>query len=422
MDYWFEDPTLKALAPLALSSSVKGLSTIFKTPAIYAGFNVMPEGPVLGATAMDTLANQCKKKRAFVVTDAFNKKNAKKTIQYLASGEFTSELWAETLPEAPMENTYDCAELIKRFEPDLIVAVGGGSVMDLAKGAWILYERPDIDDLGSVSPLDKLNLRQKAILVAVPTTAGTGSESTGAAVFHDTSADRKIPVTHNELIPDMAILSPQFTMSMPADLTVGTGLDVLAHAMDAVLTPSGNDYTEPLALRAIEMVYQWLPKVFKKGDDRESRFRMMMAANIAGIAFSMSGCHLTHSLGHSLGAAFHMHHGLSVGFFIPHSLQFCAKVTDKHLVICKALNLVTDNAEQGLVELVAKVRMLLTELNVPLRLKDFGITREDFEAKLPKLVEYSFGDISCYQSPRPITKGQCEKIMQYAYEGKDVDF
>ncbi len=171
MAYWFEDPTLKALAPLALSSSIRGLSTIFKTPAIYAGFNVIPEGPVIGPTTMDTLANRCKEKRAFVVSDEFNKKNAKKAIEFLTAGEFAVEMWAETLPEAPMENVMDCAAKIKKFEPDLIMAVGGGSVMDLAKGAWILYERPDLEDLGLISPLDKLNLRQKAILAAVPTTA-----------------------------------------------------------------------------------------------------------------------------------------------------------------------------------------------------------------------------------------------------------
>ena len=422
MGYWFEDPTLKALAPLALSSSIRGLTTIFNTPAIYAGFNVIPEGPVIGPTTMDILSTRCKKKRAFVVSDAFNEKNAGKTIDFLTSGGFLTELWAKTLPEAPMENVKDCAASVKKFEPDLIIAVGGGSVIDLAKGAWILYERPDLEDLGLISPLDKLNLRQKAILAAVPTTAGTGSESTGAAVFHDTSANRKIPVSHDELVPDVAILSPEFTMSMPPELTAGTGLDVLAHAMDAVIAPCGNDYTEPLALRAIEMVFHWLPKAYKNGQDRESRFRMMMAANIAGIAFGMSGCHITHSLGHSLGSVFHMHHGLSVGFFIPHSFQFCSKVTDKHLLICKALNIPATDAEQGLIDLIAFVRKLLTELNTPLRLKDFGITRKAFESKLPHLVEYAFGDISCYLSPRPITKGQCERIMRYAYEGKDIDF
>jgi len=211
-------------------------------------------------------------------------------------------------------------------------------------------------------------------------------------------------------------------MSMPPDLTAGTGLDVLAHAMDAAIAPSGNDYTDPLALRAVQMVFKWLPKVYENGNDREGRFRMIMASNIAGIAFGMSGCHITHSLGHSLGAVFHMHHGLCVGFFIPHSMQFCSKVTDKHLSICKALDIPAANAEEGLNKLVARVRDFLTKLNVPLKLKDFGITKEDFEARLPKLIEFAYGDISCYLSPRPITSDQCEKIMRYAYDGKDIDF
>lgn len=422
MGYWFEDPTLKALAPLALSTSIRGLNTIFNTPKIYAGFNVFPEGPVIGPSTMDALATRCNQRRAFVVTDAFNERYAKKAVQFLESGGFTTGVWAETLPEAPIENVQDCATSVKKFEPDLIMAVGGGSVMDLAKGAWILYERPDLADLGMISPLDKLDLRQKAMLVAVPTTAGTGSETTGAAVFHDTAANRKIPVSHDELVPDVAILSPEFSMSMPPELTVGTGLDVLAHAMDAVTTPSGNDYTEPLALKATQMVLRWLPRAYKNGADREARFRMIMAANIAGIAFGMSGCHLTHSFGHSLGAVFKMHHGLCVGFFIPHSFQFCAQVTGKHMALCKALDIPAPNAQAGLKSLVARVREFLTELNVPLALKDFGITAEDFEAKLPKLVEYSFGDISCYLSPRPITAEQCEQVMRYAYEGKDIDF
>ncbi len=422
MGYWFEDPTLKALAPLALSSSIRGLTTIFNTPKIYAGFNVLPEGPVIGPTTLDALGTRCTQKRAFVISDEFNEPNAKKAVRFLESGGFATEVWAKVLPEAPIENVQECAEAVKKFEPDMIMAVGGGSVMDLSKGAWILYERPDLTDLGMISPLDKLNLRQKAMLVAVPTTAGTGSECTGAAVFHDTSIQRKIPVAHDELVPDVAILSPEFTISMPPKLTAGTGLDVLAHAMDAVTAPSGNDYTDPLALKAIEMVFQWLPRAYKNGDDREARFRMIMAANIAGIAFGMSGCHLTHSFGHSLGAVYEMHHGLCVGFFIPQSFQFCSKVTDKHLLICKSLDIPAPNAEQGLKNLIARVREFLKSLNVPLALKDFGIAKEDFEEKLPKLVEYAYGDISCYLSPRPITEKQCEKVMRYAYEGQDIDF
>ncbi len=132
MGYWFEDPTLKALAPLALSSSIRGLTTIFNTPKIYAGFNVLPEGPVIGPTTIDALGTRCTQKRAFVVSDEFNEPNAKKAVRFLESAGFATEVWAKVLPEAPIENVQECAEAVKKFEPDMIMAVGGGSVIDLS--------------------------------------------------------------------------------------------------------------------------------------------------------------------------------------------------------------------------------------------------------------------------------------------------
>jgi len=241
-------------------------------------------------------------------------------------------------------------------------------------------------------------------------------------VLHDTAAHRKIPIAHDELVPDFAVLVPEFTVTMPPKLTAGTGLDVLAHAMDAVTTPAGNEFTEPLALKAIEMVFQWLPRAYKNGQDREARHRMIMAASIAGVAFGMSGCHLTHSFGHSLGAVFNLHHGLAVGFFIPHSLQFCSKVTDKHLLICQTLGIEAKDAKDGLDKLVNRVRSFLTSLEVPLNLKDMGIPRSDFETKLEKLVKYAYEDVDSYLSPRPITAAQCAQVFQYAYDGRDIDF
>jgi alcohol dehydrogenase class IV len=422
MAYWFENPTLKALAPLALSTSIKGLTTIINIPTLFIGSNVFPEGPVVGPSTMDTLANRCAKKRAFIVTDEFSNKFATKAARFLQSGGFSVETWAKCLPEAPMEVVAECAKAMKAYEPDLIMAVGGGSVMDSAKAAWVLYERPDITELGMISPLDKLNLRKKAFLAAVPTTSGTGSECTGAAVVHDTAAHRKIPLANAELVPDFAILVPEFTFSMPPKLTAGTGLDVLAHAMDAVTTPAANEITEPMALKAIEMTFQWLPRAYKNGQDREARHRMILAASIAGVAFGMSGCHLTHSFGHSLGAAFNLHHGMCVGFFLPQTLQFCSPVTDKHLLICKTLGIEAKDAKKGLGKLVARVRSFLTELGVPLTLKDLGISRADFDRQFDKLVKFAVEDVDCYLSPRPITAAQCAQVFKYAYEGRDIDF
>jgi alcohol dehydrogenase class IV len=422
MAYWFEDPMLRSLLPLSISSSIKGLTNVFTVPKMIVGSNVFPSGMAIGPSTIDTLSARCAKKRAFIVTDQFGKRFVKKIAPFLENGGFTCETWPNCLPEAPIENVQECAEAMKAFEPDLILALGGGSVIDSAKVAWILYERPDITDVCMVSPLDKLGLRKKAILAAVPTTSGTGSECTAAAVLHDDAAHRKIPLANDELIPDVAILSPEFTYTMPPDLTAGTGLDVLAHAMDAVTMPAAYELTDPLALKSIEMVFRWLPRVYREGRDREARHRMLLASSIAGIAFGMSGAHLTHAFGHSLGAAFELHHGMTVGFFVPHSLQYCSPVTDKYLLICDALKVGGEAPEERLANLVAKVRALLTELGVPLTIQGLGISEADFEANIDKLVEYSAGDISSLLSPRPVTPAQCEKVFRYAYEGKDIDF
>jgi len=422
MGYWFEDPFLKALAPLALSTSIKGLTTIINVPKLYMGANVFPEGMVIGPTTMDALAGRAARKRAFIVTDSFSERFAGKAVSFLKTGGFETRVWPKALPEAPMESVRACAEDMSAFEPDLIMAVGGGSAMDTAKAAWILYERPDLTDIGMISPLDKLELRKKAFLVAVPTTSGTGSECTGTAVVHDSAANRKIPLNHDDLVPDVAILTPDFAMTMPPGLTAGTGLDVLAHAMDAVTCPASNDFTDPLALRAIEMVFAWLPRAYKNGGDREARYRMHVAASIAGVAFGMSGTHLTHSFGHSLGAAFELHHGLCVGFFIPHSLRFCRRVTDKYLSICKALEVKGRSDDEKFEHLVSRVQGLLAELDVPPNLREMGISPEAFQDKFDNLVAYAVEDVDCFLSPRPITEAQCAKVFRYAYEGKNIDF
>lgn len=422
MAYWFENPTLRALAPLALSASIKGLTTIFNTPKLFVGANVFPEGPVIGPSAMDSIGPRCPRKRGFLVTDEFSRRFASRAVRFLKSGGFAVEMFSGCRPEAPLEAVMDCARAVAAFEPDLILSVGGGSVMDSAKAAWIVYERPDIPDLRMISPLDKLNLRRKALMAAVPTTAGTGSECTGVAVLTDTAVHRKIPITHDELVPDFALLVPEFTLTMPPRLTAGTGLDVLAHAMDAVTTPAANEFTTPLALEAIAMVFRWLPRAYADGGDREARHRMLLAASLAGVAFGMGGVHLSHSLGHSLGAVFNLHHGLAVGFFIPAALQFCSPVTDRHLLVCKTLDIPAADARDGLEKLVLRVRDFLVRLGVPRALKDLGIGREDFEANLERLVNYAYEDVDNYLSPRPVTAAQFQRIFRLAYDGGEIDF
>ena len=422
MEYWFTNPMLKALLPLASSTSIKGLSTSFMTTTLFIGPNIFPPGISLGPNPVNQIGAKCPKKRAFIVTDESAEKYADRVARSFENGGFATQIWNGALPEAPLENVKEAAEVMKAFEPDLIIAIGGGSVMDGAKAAWILYERPDITDLAVLSPLVPLMLRNKAILAAIPTTSGTGSECTSVAVVHDSEAHRKIPLANPELLPDYALLVPEFTESMPPKLTVGTGLDVLAHAMDCVPTSSSNEITDALALASIEMVFKWLPRAYVNGRDREARYRMALAASTAGIAFGQGAVALTHSFGHSLGSLFDIHHGLAVGLFIPYVLKFYQPVTDKWLAICKTLDVKAESREASMANLLKKTRDFFIKLDVPLNIRDLGISEDQFEENLEKLILYTVEDISSFMSPRPMTEDQCEKIFRYAYEGKDIDF
>jgi len=422
MSYWFLDPVLKALVALGGSSAIRGLSTTFIAPKIIMGAYALPEEPGLTPGFPEIVSALCPKKRTFIVTDKYVENLAKRVCGAMERVGFNVETWNKAVPEPPIETVKDCAEAMKKFEPDLIMAVGGGSSIDCAKAAWILYERPDIIDITTVSPLVLLGLRKKAILVAIPTTSGTGSECTGICVVTDVKAVRKIPIVSSEIVPDFALLIPTFAMGMPPKLTAGTGLDALAHASDAVISQFSNDITDALALRSIQLVFKYLPRAYKNPRDLEAKHRMHIAASMAGMAFYNGGVALTHSLGHSLGKVFGIHHGVSVGFFIPYALQYSSKVTDKYLEICKALDIEAGTKEEDLAKLVERVRLLLRDVDVPTNLKDLGISKENLEKNLQRLVVYAYEDPSNFQNPRPITMGEYEKLFRYAYEGKDVDF
>jgi alcohol dehydrogenase class IV len=422
MKYWFEDQALQNLIPLATASAVKGIGNFFAAPLIAMGPNVFPDGIAIGPTILDFISNMCPKKRAFIVTDEFADRFVNRIRKPFEIAGFTLDVWNRVRPEVPMEDVKDCAAAMNAFEPDLIIAIGGGSVMDCAKVAWIVYERPDKADFALISPLEVLGLRKKALLAAIPTTSGTGSECTFAAVVHDTEAHRKIPLAQAELKPDFAILIPELTATMPPDLTVGTGLDVLAHAMDAVMSPTANEITDALCLASIKMVFKYLPRAFRNGKDREARYRMLLASSIAGMGFANSGAALTHSFGHVLGATFHIHHGLAVGFFIPFVFQFYKKVSDKYLEICDALKIPGKNDDERFDNLIRKLRDFFKELNVPLSIKEMGVAKDEYEKNIKEMASFAIEDIDTIFSPRPIIVAEYEKIFRYAYDGKDIDF
>jgi alcohol dehydrogenase class IV len=392
-------------------------------PKLLIGDYNLSEMPGVAPGIFDLLAADpaLPRKKAFLVTDEIARRYAEKVAATFRSRGFATHIWDGVKPEVPLDTVKLGADEATKFEPDIICGVGGGSAIDTSKAVFILYEHPETD-LGMVTPTQALNLRNKAKLMAAPTTSGTGAEVTAAAVLSDPETKRKVPISHPELLPDIALIIPSFTLGMPPKLTAGTGLDALAHAMDCVPSLGTNDITDPLALRSIQMIFRWLPVAYKDGSNHEARRNMHIAATIAGLAFGHGGIGHTHSLGHALGMMFHVHHGVAVGVFIPYTQQYYARVTEKYLDICEALKVRGRTKAVKLAGLCEKVKGLMKDLDIVTDIKGLGVSRDDFKKSMKVMVEYACEDPDNFQSPRSMTPEQCEKLFWYAYEGKDVDF
>ncbi|MFX1259181.1 MAG: iron-containing alcohol dehydrogenase [Promethearchaeota archaeon] len=425
--FWFDNFLMKKLGYTLMNADLtRGIVRRFDMPTIIVGANVFPNRPGMIPDHIDEISALCSKKRAFIVTDEFCVRYSKKIIDCFEKRHgFTFQIFDKILPECPTDNIIECGRVMSEFEPDVIIAIGGGSVMDGAKLAWIFYERPDFNVFEEFDSFTTLNLRKKAFLIAVPTTSGTGSETTPVALFkYDLGEGKKIkiPIGSVELMPDYALLDPTLTYDMPPNLTAGTGLDALSHAIFGILGSASNDFSDALGLQAIKMIFKYLPRAHKNGKDREARLKMLTAASLAGICFIRGGfTGINHSMGHQFGATFKIHHGIAVGLFITYSLQFYYPLTNKYLDICDVLN-IRDNTsnEQSIKNLCNKVNELLKELNLPTDLKGLGIDKADFDEQLIELAENTVKDPTSLTTPIPIDLEICKLLYSYAYEGKDI--
>ncbi len=235
----------------------------------------------------------------------------------------TYQIFAEVEPEPSVQTVYRGVDVLCAFEPDWIIGLGGGSAMDAAKAMWALYERPDLSP-AEISPVFALGLH-KMKMIAIPTTSGTGSEATWATVLTDTEEKRKLGLGNRELTPTVAIVDPSLTANLPPRITADTGLDALTHAIEGYACNFHNDFTDPLCLKAVELVFGYLARAVENGPaDPEAREKMANAATIAGLGFGNSMVGLAHALGHSLGAAFKIPHGRAVTLFLPYVMEFNA--------------------------------------------------------------------------------------------------
>jgi len=421
MTYWTHEYLLKTWGgPMVQAEFLRDVMKPFFVPRVFSGFNLFLSEPQLLPDAVDLIARECKSKRAFIVTDEYAVRFAKKIMTpYEKRHGISFEIWAKALSDAPIDTVKDCADQILRFKPDLIFALGGGSAMDTAKAAWLLYEHPDVK-LEILSPLVPLNLRNKAKLVAVPTTSGTGSEVSGVAVvsFPD---GVKLPVAGAlpEFVPDFALLDPSFTVGMPPELTAGTGADALAHAIDGFMAPKSDEINQAIAQKTIEMVFKWLPRAYKDGSDIMPRMKMQQAAMMAGIPLANGGSGISHALGHTIGGLFHIHHGVLVLLFITYELQVYSKVTDRYLELCDMLGIRdNDSDETSLSNLIEKIRDLMKSINLPIGLKEIGVTKDDLEKNIDMIIEQTPTDPGFYFGWYDLNQEQLRDIFFSAYEGE----
>ena len=344
------------------------------------------------------------------------------------------DLFNEVEPDPREEYVLKAKQACLTYKPDLIIALGGGSVIDTAKGVWAMYEFPEfgIDDL-HIFNSSLYQLGKKAKLIAIPTTSGTGADATYAAVIsrNNNGVWQKLIQAHRGLVPIYSILDPIFPVGMPPNITVDTGMDVLAHAMESLVANGRNEFSNALAAKSIELVFKFLPTTYKDGKNMEARDYLHQAATMAGLAFGNANVHIGHTTGHCLGAVFQTPHGRCVGLMLKYVTQYCLNNPEKedpsveiYAKLAKQLGWAKweDDDKTASHMVIKKLEALYSEVGFPGRIQDLGISKTDLENKLNTLVNLCFQDASGSMCPRLPSKTDFEDIYRYAYEGKDIDF
>jgi len=382
-----------------------------------------PRTIVIGEGALEYL-KEVKGKRVLIVTDKVIHKLdfVEKVANYLKEAGLEVKVFDEVEPEPSMETIIKGAEFAKKCGPDWFIGLGGGSCMDAAKAIWVLYENPDIS-VDGINPLEELGLRKKARLICIPTTSGTGSDATWATVITDVKDERKLELSSREIVADIIILDPGLPKSMPPKLVADTGLDALTHAIEGYVSQWSNDFSDALAIKAIQIVFKYLPRAYRNPEDKEAKEKMHNAATIAGISFGNSQAGIAHAMGHSLGAIFHVPHGRSVDLFLSYSIEYGAReAMERYADIARAIGIEAKTDEEAVEKLIEAVRRLDREVGEPASLKELGISREDFEKRLDDLVTRAANSSCTFMNPRVPDVDDTRKLFIYAYEGKKVDF
>jgi alcohol dehydrogenase class IV len=383
-----------------------------------------PRTIVFGEGAMDYL-DELEGNQVFIVTDQTIVKLGylNQVVEKLKAKGKEVAYFDQVTPEPPDTIVQECATVVRKFNPDVIIGMGGGSVMDVAKVVRILNEHPD-HPIIDITPLTPITV-SKSILVTIPTTSGTGSDATWAAVITDTQDGNKMELTHPELIPYISILDPALTQSMPPKVTASSGMDAIAQAIDGYTVQWRNDFSDGLALHATRLLFRYLPKAYTNPDDMEAREKVQNAATISGLAWSNSFLGITHSFGHAMGAVLKMPHGITVGIVLPYSIEY-AKKTHAALYgeLSRAVGTATSNDDDdaATMKLRDAVLQLMKVLELPRSLKEYGITKAQFEEVYLDLVRFTQESAVNIFNCREPSNEDIERFWHYMFEGKPIDF
>jgi len=354
-----------------------------------------------------------------------------------------SEIFSDVEPDPSFETIKRGVDSMNSFKPDVIIALGGGSAIDAAKGMWLFYEHPDADVEGMklkfmdirkrTYKFPKLGLKSK--LVAIPTTSGTGSEVTSFAVISDKVKNMKYPLADYELTPDVAIIDPDLVTTLPKSITADTGMDVLTHAIEAYVSNMASDYTDGLSEKAVELVFNYLQEAYEHGENKTAREKMHNASCIAGMAFTNAFLGLNHSIAHKLGGEFHIPHGKANAIILPYVIKYNSTMPtkfvsfpkyeyfiadQKYANLARKLGLKADTTEEGVNSLIKAIRELSSNINEPQSLKEAGIDEKEFLAKLDDLADKAFSDQCTSANPRVPLVPEIKQILLDAYYGKEI--
>lgn len=391
----------------------------------------LPRDIYYGANALENLKN-LKGSRAVLVLGGGSMKKfgfVDKALGYLKEAGIETRLIENVEPDPSVETVMSGAAVMREFEPDWIISMGGGSPIDAAKAMWAFYEYPETTFEDLITPFSFPELRQKARFCAIPSTSGTATEVTAFSVITDYQKGIKYPLADFNITPDVAIIDPALAETMPPKLVAHTGMDALTHAIEAYVSTAHCDYTDPLALHAIHMIHEDLIASFQ--GDMAARDRMHNAQCLAGMAFSNALLGIVHSMAHKTGAAFsggHIVHGCANAMYLPKVIRYNAKnpeAAERYAQIAKFLHLSGSNTEELVTSLVEELKKMNKTLEIPSCIKDYegGIIDEnEFMEKLPQVAELAIGDACTGTNPRIPTQEEMEKLLKACYYDLEIDF